>query len=126
MAKATLDKDPAELTAIVITTKDGKEFKIDGELPVKAFRLFEANVQIIPRMLPDNSEGLDPETFDKASKALTYVIHYANKIKWPVMTPEYIDEQFDPADLRAIILMYLNTWMKTVNAERSVAVAPKE
>jgi len=122
--KSELIENIDDVKTITIEAKDGKTYKIDNVLPVKAARLLESNIQILARMLPDNNAGQDPEEFEKASKVLNYVISWANIAKYPELTPEYIEDNFDGDDFIFINLMYQVAWAKMCKRRKWSEVAP--
>lgn len=119
--------DNAEnLKTITITAKDGKDYILEAKIPSAVFRFVNSNAQLLRRLLPINEDGLDFELQQRAEKVLNKIISIANKGKYPELTPNYIEANFEPADFTIINMMYITEWAKIITANTSEATPPKE
>lgn len=101
--------------AIIIEGKNGKEYRITENLPVKAGNIFNSYMSLYG--LKD-----EPKTAEEISKAANMAFEYTiatiaaqNEKTYPELTVQAIPEIFDEDDIGPIHYMYLSYWLKKAN-----------
>lgn len=101
--------------AIIIEGSNGKEYRIEKKLPVKAGNIFNSYMSLY---------GLkaEPETAAEITKAANMALEYTiatllaqNEKKYPELTEDNITEIFDEDDFGPIHYMYLSYWLEKAN-----------